>query len=276
MALPPVRRAIEPAKGTHQMLCNARRQLLLLSLVWLPLLSVTSLGCTGKVEPTAPQQPALPQGVAVVVAPGQVEVPPAGAVTFTATVTGTANTSVAWSVQEATGGTVDTKGLYTAPASGGTYHVTATSQADASKKATATVTVTAPAVVAVAVSPVTGSVNACKTLQLTATVTGTANTAVTWSVQEGAAGGTVGSGGLYTAPSGPGTYHAVATSVADPTKSAVATITVNEVIVAVAVSPATVSLPPGGTAQLTATVTNSCGTYTATSTLTANGTLIPN
>jgi hypothetical protein len=57
-------------------------------------------------------------------------------------------------------------------------------------------------------------------------VTGTANTSVTWTVQEGAAGGAVSSTGLYGAPSAAGSYHVSATSVADPTRSASSTETV--------------------------------------------------
>ena len=65
------------------------------------------------------------------------------------------------------------------------------------------------------------------TQQFTATVAGTSNTQVAWSVEEGTAGGGISSSGLYTAPgTGGGTYHVVATSVADTTKSAVATVTV--------------------------------------------------
>ncbi len=225
------------------------------------------VACTGSVEQAGPAQPAA-QGVNVAIAPGQVDVPPAAQVPFAAVVTGTANTSVTWGVQEPLGGTVTAAGLYTAPASAGTFHVTATSQADATKQGIATITVSAPPPppppVAVAVSPTSGSVDECRTLQLTATVTGTTNTAVTWNVQEGATGGTVAANGLYTAPNGPGTYHAVATSVADPTKSAVATLTVNEHVLSVAVTPATISVAPGGTAQFTATVTNTCGVFNAT------------
>jgi hypothetical protein len=50
---------------------------------------------------------------------------------------------VTWSVRESGGGTVSSSGSYTAPAGAGTYHVVATSQADATKSATATITVTA-------------------------------------------------------------------------------------------------------------------------------------
>ncbi|HQR30207.1 MAG TPA: cellulase family glycosylhydrolase [Anaeromyxobacteraceae bacterium] len=49
---------------------------------------------------------------------------------------------------------------------------------------------------------------------------------MTWTVQEGAAGGAVSSTGTYTAPSTPGTYHVVATSVADGTRQDVAAVTV--------------------------------------------------
>jgi hypothetical protein len=49
---------------------------------------------------------------------------------------------------------------------------------------------------------------------------------VTWSVQEGASGGAITPAGVYTAPNGVGTYHVVATSVADGTKTATATVTV--------------------------------------------------
>jgi len=52
------------------------------------------------------------------------------------------------------------------------------------------------------------------------------STGVSWSVQEGAAGGTIDANGKYTAPATEGTYHVVATSVADATITAIATVTV--------------------------------------------------
>jgi hypothetical protein len=51
---------------------------------------------------------------------------------------------------------------------------------------------------------------------------------VTWSVREGAAGGTIDARGRYRAPSAPGTYHVIATSVADRTRSASAAATVTQ------------------------------------------------
>jgi hypothetical protein len=184
--------------------------------------------------------------IAAAVSPKTTSVATAGTVSFTATVTGTGvgqSTAVTWSVQEAGGGTVSAAGLYTAPATAGTYHVVATSVADTSKNDIATVTVTAAPVIAVAVSPKTASVTAGGTASFTATVTGTTagqSTAVTWSVQE-AGGGTVSSAGAYTAPAAAGTYHVVATSAADTTKKDTATVTVS----AAALSVMTASLPGG-------------------------------
>jgi hypothetical protein len=101
------------------------------------------------------------------------------------------------------------------------------------------------------------------TQQFTATVTGTTNTAVTWS----ATGGSISSGGLYTAPSTAGTYTVKVTSVADNTKSASATITVSATVVAVSISPTSAAMLTSGTQQFTATVsgtTNSAVTWSAT------------
>lgn len=53
-----------------------------------------------------------------------------------------------------------------------------------------------------------------------------ADQAVTWQVQEGAAGGSITSAGVYTAPDVPGTYHITATSIYDPTKTATITVQV--------------------------------------------------
>lgn len=64
-----------------------------------------------------------------------------GTQAFTATVTGNANPAVTWNVVEAGGGTISAAGLYTAPASAGSFHVKATSVADPSLSAQASLTV---------------------------------------------------------------------------------------------------------------------------------------
>ncbi|HEY7726768.1 MAG TPA: hypothetical protein VH880_15645, partial [Anaeromyxobacteraceae bacterium] len=164
------------------------------------------------------------QSVAVTVSPSTVALAPGGGATFTAQVTGAVNTAVIWSVAEgAAGGAVTAGGAYTAPAAAGTFHVVATSEAEPTASATATVTVSAaPLPVTVTISPPSASVDACRTVTFTATVTGAADTRVTWSVTEGASGGGVTTAGVYTAPAAAGTFHVVATSRADPTKSSTA------------------------------------------------------
>lgn len=91
--------------------------------------------------------------------------------------------------------------------------------------------------------------------QFTAVVTGTTNTAVTWSVDSVAGGnsgaGTINPTGLYTAPAQSGTHVVTATSVADTTKSASATVTVAGLV---SITPATLTIDTGATQQFTATV----------------------
>lgn len=226
----------------------------------------TSSTDVATVTVTAPAQP--PPPVAVTLSPTSTTVAAGGTVSFTATVTGTTNGAVTWSVQEASGcGSVDTSGTYTAPGAAATCHVVATSAASASATAAATVTVTAPTlpppVVSVTVSPATGAVNSCMTLAFTATVSGTTNSAVTWSVQEGAAGGSVSAAGVYTAPAVAGTYHVIATSQASTSASATVPVTVTDKILGVSVSPSSNTVSPGATAQFNATVTTTCGTFAA-------------
>lgn len=238
-----------------------------------PLLLAVSFvaACSGTASVTA-DQPAQ-TAVAVAVNPPSAEVEVAGTVRFAAVVTGTAVTTVDWAVVEGGGGTIDATGRYVAPATAGTFHVRAASVADPTVTATATVTVSPPApVVVVTVAP-TAAADACRTLTLTAAVSGTTNQAVTWSVLE-TDGGTITPAGVYTAPSTAGIYHAVATSQADPTRSASVAITVTERILSVQVSPPNVTVPTSGTTQLTATVTTTCGAFASTAQLTAQGRVV--
>jgi len=79
---------------------------------------------------------------------------------------------------------------------------------------------------AVSVSPTTAAIEAGKTATFNATVDGAAKTAgVNWSVQE-ASGGSVTNAGVFTGTAA-GTYHVIATSILDATKSAAATVTVS-------------------------------------------------
>jgi hypothetical protein len=82
-----------------------------------------------------------PSGVTVSISPTAATVASGGTQQFTATVTGSTNTAVAWT---ASAGSISSSGLFTAPTVSGntTVTVTATSQADTSKTGSATVIVT--------------------------------------------------------------------------------------------------------------------------------------
>jgi hypothetical protein len=183
--------------------------------------------------------------------------------TFAPTVTNASDTTVSWTVNgvangNATVGQVCQTGTNpcvapASPASGSVDFVapasvpatnpvilTATSYADPSRSGSATIQITsATGPVAVTISPayafVAPSSGSPSTQQFFVTVTGTTNTIVSWSVQSavtgqgcaGAACGTVDANGLYTAPSAapsPNAISVIATSQADSTKSASATV----------------------------------------------------
>ncbi len=93
-------------------------------------------------------------------------------------------------------------------------------------------TVTSNGIVTVTISPRQAGLTLTQPQQFTATVQNTGNTAVTWSV-DGVVGGNsvtglVTTAGLYTPPSLSGTHMVTATSVADPTASATATVYVSD------------------------------------------------
>ena len=120
------------------------------------LLGLALAACVG--DKDAPGSSAPPQTVSMRINPEAATLPPGGELIFSASVSGSANTSVDWTVQEGVAGgvvlsipasneeqgadgTFPNKGRYSAPLSPGTYHVVATSRADSAQTATAIVTV---------------------------------------------------------------------------------------------------------------------------------------
>ncbi len=205
--------------------------------------------------------------VSIAISPTSATVSAGGTQQFQATVSGSSNTSVTWEVNNVAGGTsqtgtVSSSGLYTAPTTDVSLQITVTAvaNADTSKTANAAVTVNPvgpPPVLTITIAPTTATVGAGTTQQFTPTVTGSDNTAVTWSV-DGIAGGnttvgTVDSNGLYTAPATAAGHTVTATSVADTTKSASAAVSV----ISMAITPTTTSLTPNGTRQFSASVQGS-------------------
>ena len=216
-------------------------------------------------------------GVAVQVSPNSVTNAVGSTQQFAATVTGTSNTAVTWSVS-GTGcsgtacGTISVGGLYTAPASvpsPATLLVRATSVADPSKSASASITVVVATAVLLSISPTSAAVPTAGTDSFTATVTGTQNTAVAWSLNgagcSGASCGTLATSSLaavYAAPlvaPSPPSVNVVATSMADPSKTASASVSIMSVV-AVTVTPNSSSVGTGATQQLNASVSGTSNT----------------
>lgn len=172
---------------------------------------------------SVPQNIRVTSSATVTVQPETITVAAGGITPLIANVTNAPDTSILWTVLEGNvGGTITPNGVYTAPATAGVYHAVATSGYDAEKSAQVTITVT----VAVSVTPAQATLSVGDTAAFKATVLGASDTSVQWSVQEGANGGTITPTGVYTASATAGVYHIVATSAADPTRTAVATVTV--------------------------------------------------
>ncbi len=156
-----------------------------------------------------------------------------GSVSFSAVVSGAANSGVTWSVSG--GGTINSAGVFTAGAqtfSNGqpnAWAVTATSVADPTKRASASVYVV-PLLVSISPSNVI-TVRSGQTQSYSATVSGSGSPsqAVTWKVDGIANGnatvGTITTGGVYTAPNTPGDHTITATSQQDA--SGVGNVTVH-------------------------------------------------
>jgi predicted nucleic acid binding AN1-type Zn finger protein len=188
---------------------------------------------------------------------------PSATISVTWTLTGTGCTGAACgsvSPSSTASGTATTyTAPTTAPTSSFTVTITATSATDTSKSASVTITVPA---VSVSVAPSAPTVLEGQTKQFTATVNGTSNQNVTWTVTCGVATcGSLSSNTsnptTYTAPGPPAstlTVTITATSVADPTKSMSTNINVPAITVAVA--PNAASVVVSTTQNFTATVAN--------------------
>ena len=193
------------------------------------------VACSGNAPKTTITQPSI----TVSISPTSATLAAGGTQAFAATVQNTADTNVTWYVNQVNGGssetgTITSTGLYTAPsvASQGTFTITAVADSNTSISASASVTVTP--IVSVTVNPHSLALETAHTFQFSATVVNTTNTAVTWQVSGVAGGnstvGTIDATGLYTAPGtipSPATVTVTAISVADPTKSDSASVTIS-------------------------------------------------
>ncbi|HEV2201599.1 MAG TPA: hypothetical protein VGR73_17400 [Bryobacteraceae bacterium] len=177
--------------------------------------------------------------VSVTVTPPTANVVVNGSQAFNAVVNNAGTQTVNWDVNgvvpgTASTGTINSAGVYTAPSavpSPATVAVHATSATMPPAVGSATVTITPG--VTISISPTAATVKAGRIKQFFATVHNTTNTAVTWKVNGVTLGspatGTITPKGVYTAPKTvptPATVTVSAVSIADPTKSAGALVTI--------------------------------------------------
>lgn len=236
----------------------------------LPTLAAACLfgGCSSK---TATAVVVTPLPVTVSVYPVNADMIPGSRFTFQATVNGSQNPLVHWRLLEtpADGGIDANTGLFTAPTAEGTYHVVATSYADATAIATAEVLVQKlgdPGTGGaqdngIAVSPGTATIAPAGTVQLSAVVHSSLNQSVAWTVLEGSTAGTISAGGLFTASNNLGTWTVVATSLANSSVTGTALLTVSATSVRVAVSPVGATIGTGRSVGFGATVTHATDTH---------------
>lgn len=240
--------------------------------------AIVLLGCAGTVGrgESGSGSPLPPSPITVTVQPASATLFLGQSQQFQATVSGTSNASVNWTVDGVAGGnsavgTISAAGLYTAPGSlpaNPIVNVSAASTADST--ATSSATVTLHDDIVVSVSPASASVPAGGVQVFTATVTASGSPApgVTWSVNGIAGGngsvGTIAAGGAnsasYTAPAAPPSPPNVtitATSVADTAKSATASVTVT---CGNLISPASATLSLGQMQTFTASLCVAIGT----------------
>lgn len=243
----------------------------------LPQPATVTVRATSQADPTAsaPAVVTITSGVAISITPVTANVELGALQSFVAHVSGSAGTSVNWSLagvgcSGASCGSVDSNGNYIAPSvlpSPASVTLTARSVSDPSESATASITVTSHFTFTVS-GPTTVNAGAMATYAATLTPAANSNpsTAITWSVSgtgcTGAICGTLSSSGatvVYQAPTiapSPNLVTLMATPVADPSKAYALAVTITGGL-SVTVMPAMASVGLGGSQLLTAQITGS-------------------
>jgi len=176
----------------------------------------------GGAAPQPVAQAPAPAPVSIALSPASASLLPGGTQAFAATVSGTENMGVTWSLSPALG-SISEAGAYTAPAaiaSSAAVTVTAASQADPSKTAAAQVLLNPASPVAITLSPASSALGPGGSQAFAAAVSGTPNTGVTWKLEPPV--GSITPEGVYTAPvliTSPQAVTVTAASVADPSRT---------------------------------------------------------
>jgi hypothetical protein len=191
----------------------------------------------------------------VVVVPSAVWIAPKATQQFRAYGRLTNGDSVAVSMTyTATGGTISASGLYTADPRIGTYEVIAR-QAGGTLRDTAIVTITRsiPTLSKVVLVPSSATVEVGNTLQLAAYGTMSSGDSVEVGVTYSATGGTITTGGLYTAGQTPGVYRVIARQSGGPlADTSTVTVVPQPTLVQVVLTPSPVTLDLGASRQFAA------------------------
>jgi hypothetical protein len=211
----------------------------LLALGLLGLQGCSSLG-TGLVTPTPAPSPTPPGTVAVTVTPSSATVILGNTQKFIATVTNASDTTVVWAVNGVEGGSaalgkISAAGMYTAPPDlpvPATLKIAATSTADTTKSGASQVTITSDLQIALSTTAAAVELGATKAFRPMIISSGHPDDAVRWALSGAtcpAGCGAVDANGSFTAPRilpSPATATLTAQSIADPSKSASAAITI--------------------------------------------------
>jgi len=223
-------------------------------------------GCGGG-GASSGSNPPPPPAVTVVVAPSNGNVLLGKTLQLSATVTGSSNTAVTWSVS-AGGGAVSASGVYTAPAdlpAQATVRVTATSVADPAASDSAEITVNSDIAVTVAPTGISVELGASQSFSAALSSSGNPDNSVRWSLSGGGCPGSCGSidaNGNYTAPQilpASPVVTVTAQSVADPTKQASTAVTIASDFTLQLAAPS--SVPTSASASLLATMTAPTGSH---------------
>lgn len=207
------------------------------------------------------KKPSLP--VIVNVIPNPACVVKNGTIQFTTVVENATNTDVTWTLVSG-GGSITEGGLYTAPGAAGTAIARVVPDADVLKYVDVTINIKDTAAECcdplVDVYPRSATVMPGSSLDFIPYLDGVESspTGVTWTVATGGAGGTITSGGVYSAPTG--SYNSILSDTVRATVSGCydeAEVLVSNTLLGISVSPKFITVYPNQTATYSADVIGS-------------------
>ena len=208
-----------------------------------------------------------PTLTAVILTPAAVSLTPGATAQFTVAGTWSDGSITTPAVTyAASGGTITAGGLYTAGGTAGTFRVVATQQGG-TKADTSTVTISPPAAVLLqlVLSPASLTLAPGASQQFTVAGAWSDGSTTVPAVTYAATGGTITTGGLYTAGATSGTFWVIATQQGG-TKADTSTVTITApavTLLQLVLSPASLTLAPGATQQFMVTGAWSDGSTTA-------------